>query len=98
MEIKERLIRPWSQPSGIAGRIAGWEMAIGKDPLNELVAELLNLAGHEDVLEVGFGPGTTITRLAEATSGRVAGADPSPAMLAQALARNADAARGGRVA
>jgi SAM-dependent methyltransferase len=96
MEIKERLIRPWSHPSGIAGHLAGWEMAAGKTPLNNLIVELLSLDGWEDVLEIGFGPGTTLARVTEATSGRVAGVDPSPTMLAQAAKRNAEAARAGR--
>ena len=97
MDLAQWAIRPWSAPSGVLGRLAGWEMARGKAPLNTLVEELLALEGGEDVLEVGFGPGATVAHLARLTSGRVAGADPSPVMLAQAIDRNLDAVRDGRV-
>jgi ubiquinone/menaquinone biosynthesis C-methylase UbiE len=60
------------------------------------VTELLNVASNEIVLEVGFGPGTAITRLS-ALAAHVAGVDASQEMVAQAKARNAIAVENGRV-
>jgi ubiquinone/menaquinone biosynthesis C-methylase UbiE len=47
-------------------------------------------------LEVGFGPGVAIKRLSE-VAGHVTGVDQSREMIAQALARNANAIKSGRV-
>ena len=92
-----RLIRPWAQPSGLLGRLAGWEMSVGKRQLNELVAALLDVRDGDRVLEVGCGPGVTLRHLArEVGAGRVDAVDPSPAMLAQARRRNAAAIAQGR--
>jgi ubiquinone/menaquinone biosynthesis C-methylase UbiE len=42
------------------------------------------------VLEIGFGPGVIIQCLSKlASAGHIAGIDPSPEMVEQALARNA---------
>jgi ubiquinone/menaquinone biosynthesis C-methylase UbiE len=54
---------------------------------------------RDHVLEIGFGPGRLIAALAEsAGEGAVLGADHSDTMVRQALARNREAARAGRVA
>jgi ubiquinone/menaquinone biosynthesis C-methylase UbiE len=71
-------------------------MARTNDPCGAWVTELLNVASNEIVLEVGFGPGTTITRLS-ALATHVAGVDASLEMVAQAKARNAIAIENGRV-
>jgi ubiquinone/menaquinone biosynthesis C-methylase UbiE len=44
------------------------------------VAALLGVRPGEDVLEVGYGPGGLVRRLARTTTGRVCGVDPSPQM------------------
>jgi ubiquinone/menaquinone biosynthesis C-methylase UbiE len=62
------------------------------------VADLLAIGQHENVLEVGFGPGVVIRYLSErASQGRVVGIDSSKEMVSQARARNAFAVRSGRV-
>jgi ubiquinone/menaquinone biosynthesis C-methylase UbiE len=56
------------------------------------VTDLLEVGPSEAVLEVGFGPGVVIERLAKlASSGRVAGIDQSREMVQQARARDATA-------
>jgi SAM-dependent methyltransferase len=56
---------------------------------NTFALELLDLQPTDRVLEVGFGHGATIARLATAASaGFVAGVDPSPAMCRMASRRN----------
>jgi ubiquinone/menaquinone biosynthesis C-methylase UbiE len=93
-----RLIRPWAHPTGLAGRIAGWEMAHGKTALNERIAQLLAPAPSDRVLELGYGPGTTLHHLARLVpDGRVVGVDPSTVMFEQARRRNQAAVDAGRV-
>jgi len=62
------------------------------------VAELLEVTAKDRVLEVGFGPGVVIQRLAKlAAAGHVAGIDQSREMVEQARARNAAAVQCGLV-
>jgi ubiquinone/menaquinone biosynthesis C-methylase UbiE len=62
------------------------------------VSDLLEVGPNDRVLEVGFGPGVIIQRLAElAAAGGIAGVDQSREMVEQARARNATAIRDGRV-
>ncbi|HEX2103739.1 MAG TPA: methyltransferase domain-containing protein [Solirubrobacteraceae bacterium] len=87
--LSARLVRPWAHPAGLLGRLAGWEMALGKAALDDEIAALLDPRPTDRVLEVGHGPGTTIARLAELVpSGRVVGVDPSVVMHRQAARRN----------
>lgn len=58
----------------------------------------LGIAPDHNILELGFGPGLGLARLAElAPEGLVAGIDASPAMLRRATRRNAAAIAAGRV-
>ncbi|MPW20264.1 methyltransferase domain-containing protein [Paraburkholderia sp. CNPSo 3157] len=60
--------------------------------------DLLDVRASDRVIEIGFGPGVGIRLLAQkATAGKIAGVDPSPEMLAQAAARNAQAIARGQV-
>jgi ubiquinone/menaquinone biosynthesis C-methylase UbiE len=61
-------------------------------------SELLEIAADDTILEAGFGPGVTVEHVSKLVpAGRVAGIDPSPDMVAQARARNADAIERGRI-
>ncbi len=61
-------------------------------------ADLLDVQPSDSVLEIGFGPGVGFALLARAaSSGWVAGIDPSEEMVEQARARNATAIHTGRV-
>jgi ubiquinone/menaquinone biosynthesis C-methylase UbiE len=94
MTTRSLLLSTWGHPSGVAGRLAGWEMTFGKSATTELVAELLELCTDDRVLEVGFGPGVTLRDLAERVpEGVIAGVDPSGVMVRQAE-RRIRAARG----
>jgi ubiquinone/menaquinone biosynthesis C-methylase UbiE len=74
-------------------------MALGNEPLNRLAAELLDVQPADRVLEIGFGPGKLIQRLARrATQGLVAGIDLSAVMVRQATRRNRPFIRQGHVA
>lgn len=92
------LDRAFGRPRGLLGRLGGWLMARSNAKLAREVIRRLEVAPTDLVLEIGFGPGAAIERLAErAARGAVVGIDPSQVMLAQASRRNAGAIRAGRV-
>jgi ubiquinone/menaquinone biosynthesis C-methylase UbiE len=92
-----RLFEQFGRPSGLLGRLAGYVMARSEAD-DRWVVELLDVQPHDRVLEVGFGPGVAVALIAErATSGLVAGVDPSKVMVRQATRRNGAGVRAGRV-
>lgn len=92
------LLRMFGRPAGLMGRLGGAIMARTNRAWAEQVVDALGIGPRDAVLEIGFGPGVAIALLAARVSeGRVAGIDPSAAMLAQAKARNAQAIGRGRV-
>jgi len=64
--------------------------------VNDTAFDLLAPAPDERILEIGFGPGRTLARLA-AAGAEVTGVDISPTMLAAASRRNAAPITGGRM-
>ena len=85
-------------PQGILGRLGGVIMARMNVDCGTWVADLLEVTRNDRVLEVGFGPGVVIERLAKrATVGHISGIDQSREMVEQARARNATAVQDGRV-
>jgi ubiquinone/menaquinone biosynthesis C-methylase UbiE len=95
---KAILMRMFGRPKGLLGRLGGRVMGRMNRPAAAWGVELLELRENEKVLEIGFGPGIGIEILARAAPGiRVAGIDPSDAMVRQATARNAAAIASGVV-
>lgn len=89
---------PFGRPAGILGAVAGHLMAWTGEPMSRRAVELLEVQPDDRVLEIGFGPGKLIQLLARrATSGLVAGIDPSEVMVGQATRRNRTFVRRGRV-
>lgn len=96
--MKAFLMRAFGRPRGILGRLGGMVMARMNADFGVWVAGLLEIGSNDRVLEVGFGPGVVIERLARlALSGHIAGVDPSTEMVAQARARNSRAIHEGHV-
>jgi ubiquinone/menaquinone biosynthesis C-methylase UbiE len=92
--LKSTLMRTFGRPTGTLGKLGGIIMARTNAPFARSVISLLDVQSHEQVLEVGFGPGVGIQLLAKSAQ-RVAGVDCSGEMVQQARARNAEAiARG----
>ena len=92
------LMRMFGRPEGLLGRLGGIILARANRPFAQEVVALLNVRASEKILEVGFGPGVGIELLAEAAPlGRIAGIDPSKAMVRQASRRNAAAIGTGAV-
>jgi SAM-dependent methyltransferase len=94
------VVGQFHRPHGFGGRAAGWVMAKrgSNRQRNVWVVGLLDVHPHDQVLEIGFGPGVAVRELARrATSGLVVGIDHSEVMVRQARRRNATAVRAGRV-
>jgi SAM-dependent methyltransferase len=64
--------------------------------VNEVAIELLGPVPGKRVCEIGFGPGRTLRRL-DAGGAEVTGIEVSPAMVAMATRRNAEAVAAGRM-
>lgn len=85
-------------PRGFSGAVIGYLMAWTHGLRNTWALSLLDLKPDDRVLELGFGPGTEIKRVARsAKRGFVAGIDPSEVMFRQARRRNWRFIRDGRV-
>jgi ubiquinone/menaquinone biosynthesis C-methylase UbiE len=98
MFLARTIARQARQPRGLLGRIVAWAMGHETSPENDRTVALLAVTPRDRVLEVGFGHGRTIEKLAHlATAGIIAGLDQSAAMLKVATARNREAVAAGRV-
>src|SRR5262245_62186626 len=98
MRRPELVARQSACPSGLLGRLIGQVMSRETAAANEAALELLGPEPADHVLEVGFGHGATIARVAAAVSrGLVAGVDPSAEMCRMAARRNRRAVAEGRV-
>lgn len=77
-----------SRPTGLLGWIVGQIMSRETVPMNTAVLAALDLASNHRVLEVGFGHGRTLRRVAEIVpDGFVGGVDYSQTMLNMASRR-----------
>lgn len=90
MSIMSHMMSQFRKPRGVGGYVAGWIMA--KRPSNRTrnfwTVDLLNIEATHRVLEIGFGPGIALERVAsQVTDGEVVGIDHSEMMLRQAAAR-----------
>ncbi len=74
------------KPSGMIGRYLMTQLFNhGNADLNSFVKQMLDLKPHDRVLEIGFGPGKLIRKMAEVTTtGCVEGIDFSETMLKEA--------------
>jgi ubiquinone/menaquinone biosynthesis C-methylase UbiE len=96
--VRTIFMRAFGRPQGLLGRLGGVIMARMNADCGAWVTDLLEVRPDDAVLEVGFGPGVIIQRLASrASSGRVAGIDQSQEMFQQASARNAAEIQGKHV-
>lgn len=93
------LYRNFGHPRGVLGWLVGHAMARKNRERSAWALSRLAPQAGERTLEIGFGPGVDVARLAAAVGadGFVAGIDPSREMLRQARRRNRAAIREGRV-
>ncbi|HEY2178741.1 MAG TPA: class I SAM-dependent methyltransferase [Caulobacteraceae bacterium] len=86
------------RPQGLRGRLFGVLMEAINAPAYRFALDLIQPGPVGDVLEIGFGTGRMIEILLAATTGRVAGVDPTPTMVEVARARPAIRRAGARAA
>ena len=85
-------------PKGRVGQLMGHTMCLLNAKPNALAIAGLGIQPSDHILELGFGPGQAIARMAQlATSGKICGIDTSPVMLAQATHRNRRSVAAGKV-
>lgn len=83
-------------PSGLLGRVASRFMARNNGEFNEQLVNFVATVSPRPrvVAELGFGPGVGLAALLNAfPDALVFGADPSPAVMRQAVKRNRGAVR-----
>jgi len=98
--MKNYLISQFGRPNGLIGRLAGRIMAhrASNKLRNRWTVDLLGLQPSDQVLEIGFGPGIALARVAGClTDGQVVGLDHSETMCDMAKNRNRKAVRDGKV-
>ncbi len=90
MGLKEIFAQQIRKPSGILGTIlAGTHLSHQHQHLESFCVELLQIDPHDVVLEVGFGNGYMLNKIApKLSNGRIHGIDHSQVMLRQASKRN----------
>ena len=92
-------VSQFARPRGALGWLAGAVMAVENRQRSAFAISLLHVQPADHILEIGFGPGATIPRLAELVPrGSVTGVDSTSVMVGQARRRNAQAIQQGRVA
>jgi ubiquinone/menaquinone biosynthesis C-methylase UbiE len=97
--MKNPIVSQWNHPRGVLGQAAGLVMAWANGARSAWALEKLAPQNGEKILEIGFGPGVDLKRIARAvgTRGFVGGVDVSIPMLRQATRRNQRLINEGRV-
>lgn len=84
------IFKLFGKPTGWLGWCVGQWMTVKNRQRSEWVIALLKIQKNDRILEIGFGPGADIARVAVlAPQGFVAGIDHSEVMVQQASQRNA---------
>lgn len=99
MSLMTLLSKQARKPSGLIGRfLVPGMLDKGNAELNEFVRETMSIEAGYRVLEIGFGTGALLRRLADAMpSGLVEGIDFSPPMVEVARKKNKQHIAAGRV-
>ncbi len=99
-KLMQLFVKQFSKPSGLFGLAAGYVMANRASNLsrNEWAIQLLSAESHDSVLEIGPGPGVTLSKLLTVVSlGSVTALDHSATMLRLCKSRNRKAVESGRL-
>ncbi len=90
------LSRQAARPDGLAGRALSRIWVTETAAVNDTAIDLLQIRPGERIVEIGFGPGRTLGRLA-AVGAHATGVDVSPTMIDTAARRNHAAIAAGHV-
>ena len=99
MSLLESVASQLRRPSGFVGRfVVARVLNRGNVPMNQLTVTSLDVQPDDHILEVGFGGGDLINRMAAvAARGRIAGVDFSPDMVEVCTKRFAQLLQAGRL-
>lgn len=98
MNIMKKIVSQFGKPSGVLGVLVGLAMALKNRSRSNWTVELLNLQPTDRVLEIGYGPGVTLRKVArQVPEGLIAGMDHSKTMYRQAGRMLRKAKNNGRV-
>ncbi|UOQ44881.1 class I SAM-dependent methyltransferase [Halobacillus salinarum] len=87
--VGKQLEKHYGKPKGVIGWYMGEKMIRQHKPETNWSIELLDLQKNEDVLEIGFGAGYALKRIAEkSTVRKVIGIDSSKTLLRSSTFRN----------
>ncbi|MCP5025207.1 MAG: class I SAM-dependent methyltransferase [Actinomycetia bacterium] len=98
--LSHHLLDQFRLPRGPLGRLAGHIMSTRASNVqrSQWTVDLLELEPTHRVLEIGFGPGVALERVAgEVTEGEIVGLDHSATMIDVAMKRNASTILDGRM-
>lgn len=88
----------FGNPTGFLGSLVGWTMAKGNRTRVEWAVEMLNPQSNDQILEIGSGPGVSLSLIAKKlTNGAITGLDISKTMLRQARRRSRSYIKDGHV-
>lgn len=97
-KIKKYIVSQFGKPRGFVGRIVGQILEKNNEDRAKWAIQKLNVSADDKVLEVGFGPGSSIELLThEIKSGFIAGIDHSEEMVKYASKKNSDKIKEGKV-
>ena len=89
MRLKQAFTRQFELPTGNLGRLAAWLMSVSNKDKNQWLIEKLDVHRGDHVLEIGYGTGELIDRLASTMNeGFIAGIDHSQLMYEIASKKN----------
>ena len=89
MRLKQAITRQFELPTGNLGRLAAWLMSVSNQEKNQWLAGKLDIQRGDHLLEIGYGTGDMIDRIAsEMTDGFVAVIDHSQLMFEIASKKN----------
>ena len=89
MGLKQIINGQFKKPTGWLGHLVGWSMSFKNNDRANWTFENLRLKESDNLLEIGFGAGVTLNKVAkDLTTGFIAGIDYSEIMLKQASKRN----------
>lgn len=92
------IAQQFSMPQGLCGRVTGAVMGLINLLPNRRAIEQLDIAERDDVLEMGFGPGWALKKMAKLVrSGTITGVDRSQTMFREAQIRNRAAIEVGKL-
>jgi ubiquinone/menaquinone biosynthesis C-methylase UbiE len=98
MGFKEKIFKQFSKPTGNLGSFVGWLLSVKNKERNSWAIEKMNIKPTYTILEIGYGPGTTLKNIAgRLTTGHISGIDHSEVMFEQANKRNSENIKNGKV-